>query len=362
MIEFDSYNYDDAHCNFALRFCQVNKDGKVISPLAKSEGNTEEVFTEAPGKSFYCETGIYAVGVHQWLGTGFVPYEKAMDIYPIFQLIDYSRDNLIEKVKEKIAANFGDSGLKILIRNLQKHFRSVVLKRGNILLTAHRPEFFFLALNMAYEYAKIKQEMNGITDKHFPTDSNFGFNPNIEKIINVILKYCTHEGHGIQHCVNVEANAMLLGKKFDVTVVRTFAYLHDILKKDIADKEHGPRAADFIEEWRYTLLSYLDDTQFGKLQDAIRYHTSLNRTNDPTINACFDADRLDLTRYGVVLDPERMATQLGWFHAKYGITEKDFINHRKISYIPNRCARYLLEIQKWHNQLIDDHEKAGKVL
>lgn len=50
---------------------------------------------------------------------------------------------------------------------------------------------------------------------------------------------------------------------------------------------------------------------------ACRLHTSALRTGNPTIDACFDADRLDLGRVGVTPDPDRMATEKGKELAKH---------------------------------------------
>ena len=37
----------------------------------------------------------------------------------------------------------------------------------------------------------------------------------------------------------------------------------------------------------------------------------LNEKGEPTIDACFDADRLDLGRVGITPDPNKMATAKG---------------------------------------------------
>ena len=51
--------------------------------------------------------------------------------------------------------------------------------------------------------------------------------------------------------------------------------------------------------------------QFDKLYHACRMHTHERATDDATINTCYDADRLDLGRVGIPLDPEKMATTSG---------------------------------------------------
>ena len=40
-------------------------------------------------------------------------------------------------------------------------------------------------------------------------------------------------------------------------------------------------------------------------------HGISHSTGNPTIDACFDADRLDLRRVGITHDPNKMATEKG---------------------------------------------------
>ena len=119
--------------------------------------------------------------------------------------------------------------------------------------------------------------------------------------------------HGISHWERVERNGLLLATpECDVTVIRLFAYLHDSCREnDGHDWEHGPRAAKMIVGIRNSLLKDLTDNQFQLLQEACRLHTSTHRTGNPTIDACFDADRLDLGRVGITPDPNKMATEKG---------------------------------------------------
>ena len=119
--------------------------------------------------------------------------------------------------------------------------------------------------------------------------------------------------HGISHWDRVYENGMkLVTDDVDPVVVQYFAYLHDSCREDDGnDRLHGERAADWIETLRETLLRHLTDQQFNKLQEACRYHTVMSKTGDATVDACFDADRLDLWRVGIKPDPERMATCKG---------------------------------------------------
>jgi uncharacterized protein len=51
------------------------------------------------------------------------------------------------------------------------------------------------------------------------------------------------------------------------------------------------------------------------LERACRFHTTERRTGNPTIDVCFDADRLDLGRVGIVPNPKLMATEQGAYYA-----------------------------------------------
>ena len=121
------------------------------------------------------------------------------------------------------------------------------------------------------------------------------------------------ELHGVSHWERVERNGLQLATpECDVTIIRLFAYLHDSCREnDGYDEEHGPRAAKMIVGLRKTLLKDLSDQQFETLQKAIRLHTSTYSSGNPTIDACFDADRLDLSRVNITPDPAKMASAKG---------------------------------------------------
>ena len=119
--------------------------------------------------------------------------------------------------------------------------------------------------------------------------------------------------HGIDHWDRVYAYGQrLVTRKVNPLVVGLFAYLHDFCRVDDGDDlEHGPRAAAFVDTIRDTLLADVSDGEIHLLKEACRLHTVADRTGDPTIDACFDADRLDLGRVGIIPDPSRMATKKG---------------------------------------------------
>jgi uncharacterized protein len=119
--------------------------------------------------------------------------------------------------------------------------------------------------------------------------------------------------HGIDHWDRVYENGQeLVTPKVKPLVVGLFAYLHDSCRvNDGEDVGHGPRAAEFISTLRDNLLKDVSDGDIQLLRTACRLHTGTVSTGNPTIDACFDADRLDLWRVGVIPDPTRMATEKG---------------------------------------------------
>lgn len=119
--------------------------------------------------------------------------------------------------------------------------------------------------------------------------------------------------HGISHWDRVYRNGLLLLKcGVNPVVVGLFAYLHDSCREnDSEDIKHGPRAAEFIETIRKTYLADISEEEIELLKEACRLHTTTLKTGNPTIDACFDADRLDIWRVGIVPDPDRLATERG---------------------------------------------------
>lgn len=132
------------------------------------------------------------------------------------------------------------------------------------------------------------------------------------------------ETHGLSHWERVERNGILLSTKngyirsdVNIKVVRYFAYLHDKCRFDNwTDIEHGIRAAEMLHTIRDTILKDFTDEEVSLLEKACKYHTTEHRTGNPTIDICFDADRLDLGRVGIIPDPNKMATDIGAYYAK----------------------------------------------
>jgi len=130
------------------------------------------------------------------------------------------------------------------------------------------------------------------------------------------IEDCSQSIHGIKHWKSVEANSILLSHptQIDRQVVRLFAYLHDCKRQnDGEDIYHGQRASEFVMELsKQGVLDFLSDSQLQDLQQACYHHHQANVDKEnETIGACYDADRLDLTRVNVIPDEDLMSTSMG---------------------------------------------------
>lgn len=125
--------------------------------------------------------------------------------------------------------------------------------------------------------------------------------------------------HGVPHWERVHRNGLLIAEHdyVDMDVLALFAMLHDSMREDDSDDPmHGHRAAKWAEElWCDGELPWLDKYRFTVLKAAIHGHNEgrvlmpARMDNDAkTIQACWDADRLDLPRVGVEPDPRFMGT------------------------------------------------------
>lgn len=86
------------------------------------------------------------------------------------------------------------------------------------------------------------------------------------------------------------------------------------------DDGHGERGGEFARSLRGSLV-HLDEARFELLFEACRLHTDGYTTGDPTLLACWDADRLDLGRVGITPRPHRLGTDaarelLAWAHER----------------------------------------------
>jgi len=133
------------------------------------------------------------------------------------------------------------------------------------------------------------------------------FDPKLLANVEAQFK-CDFNGyHGIGHwaCVYMNAKNIMRSMKDagltpDEHVVSLFALLHDAARIDEGeDPAHGLRSANLASMLRRKKLFTVTQDQMDKLFWAIRYHPEGMTSEDPTVAACWDADRLDLFRVGI---------------------------------------------------------------
>jgi len=126
--------------------------------------------------------------------------------------------------------------------------------------------------------------------------------------------------HGPAHWQRVQQNGLLLASRTgaDATVVRLFALFHDSQRiNEGTDDGHGARGAAYAAELRGELYQ-LEDGPFALLHEACTWHTDRDFSDEPTIGTCWDADRLDLGRVGMIPNPDFMSTAFGKEIARVG--------------------------------------------
>ncbi len=129
--------------------------------------------------------------------------------------------------------------------------------------------------------------------------------------------------HGVVHWARVLENGQRIADAngADRLVVTLFALFHDARRvNENHDHGHGERGAEFAKSLRGTLV-HLDEAQFAMLSEACRLHTDGLTVGRPTVQTCWDADRLDLGRVGIKPEPHLLCTDAGrdllaWAHAR----------------------------------------------
>lgn len=170
-------------------------------------------------------------------------------------------------------------------------------------------------------------------------------------LINEVEQTCGHDCHssaskihGIEHSRNV---AYLAGRlaKLENVCVRTAViggFLHDCARKDNrAGNVHAHESADLA---RSIILRYWPDVDTDKVCYAIYCHADGLTTNDRLSGCIWDADRITLTRLGIIPDTELLSTDVA----------RRFCN----LYVKNNPL--LLEIKKTASLIIDQINRCGE--
>jgi uncharacterized protein len=118
--------------------------------------------------------------------------------------------------------------------------------------------------------------------------------------------------HGTAHWMRVRANGLLLAAETGANpvVIELFALFHDSQRhNENTDPEHGKRGALNAVRYREMGAFKVSDAELELVYNACWGHTYEDIANPCiTIHTCWDADRLDLGRVGIVPDPERLFT------------------------------------------------------
>lgn len=138
---------------------------------------------------------------------------------------------------------------------------------------------------------------------------------NLKPILHALLNDYTlplSGDHGVAHWARVLENGLRLAEETgaNIAVVQLFAVLHDSRRiNEVTDPEHGPRAAEFAAKIRGSVFD-LDDHEFQLLYRACEGHTHERNHPDVTIQTCWDSDRLDLGRVGIMPHPSYLCTKV----------------------------------------------------
>lgn len=119
------------------------------------------------------------------------------------------------------------------------------------------------------------------------------------------------EHHGEQHWLAVARAGLEIHRAdaaCDRKVLFLFALLHDARRElETRDPEHGARAAGLALELRERALFGIDDARMALLMEACQLHDTGAVSEEPTVGACYDADRLNLARLGITPDPSLLS-------------------------------------------------------
>jgi uncharacterized protein len=140
----------------------------------------------------------------------------------------------------------------------------------------------------------------------------------VSKIIKIVKNQFQLEirgDHGIFHWEQVQKIGEHLALQYenaDVEVICLFAYLHDSKREnEESDPMHGERSAEFVKKLYHQGVLNISQTQYEQLEFSCRHHSdSTKRSDDITVQICWDSDRLDLYRLGEVPDPQYLNTHV----------------------------------------------------
>lgn len=153
--------------------------------------------------------------------------------------------------------------------------------------------------------------------------------PALLRLLRAQFRIDWHGLHGARHWARVRHHGLRIAEDrgADRLVVELFALLHDSQREnEHLDPAHGERAAAFAATLNHGYFD-LSPTQLDCLTQAMRFHSEGLMHPDATIQTCWDADRLDLGRVGIIPSPDYLSEfaaplideALAWSEADTGI-------------------------------------------
>lgn len=143
-------------------------------------------------------------------------------------------------------------------------------------------------------------------------DRNFLFDP---AWFQLKLQIPIDSIHGYNHWKSVEKIGHYIADSngADKKLISMFAFLHDIGRTvQFAEPGHGEKSAEIIKEIFKKEYLELNDEQYAKLLEAVSEHDKSDaKSDDITIQTCWDADRLDLPRVYILPDKNLLYTEVG---------------------------------------------------
>jgi uncharacterized protein len=136
--------------------------------------------------------------------------------------------------------------------------------------------------------------------------------PDLVRELMAQFKLSQHSVHGAAHWMRVRKNGLVLSERTGAnkTVVELFSVFHDSCRhNDYQDSEHGYRGAQLARSFFQRGLLPCDQMELEQLVEACMGHTFDLTHPDITVATCWDADRLDLPRCFIEVDPKRLATE-----------------------------------------------------
>ena len=135
--------------------------------------------------------------------------------------------------------------------------------------------------------------------------------PDLLKIVTKQFRLDTSSPHGPNHWMRVKRNGFELSEKTGANklVVELFSIFHDSCRvNDNHDKGHGKRGAKLAKKLHKMGYVPCSKDELDLLIRACEGHTGGENPDDITIATCWDADRLDLPRVGIDVNPDLLCT------------------------------------------------------